>query len=878
MSKKYTVALVPETHWDREWYSTFQEFRIKLVRLTDKLLSILDTDAEFKSFTFDGQTVVLEDYLEIKPKERDRIKKHVQSGRLLIGPWYVLPDEFLVSGEALIRNLMIGHMIGEEFGRTMKAGYIPDPFGHISQLPQILAGFGIPNVYFTRGMGDEADGMHSEFWWQAPDGTKVLAINQVNSYCNGVNLGVEYLPGKGKVVNFEAALRQVKEQIETLSKKASTRYLLLNNGCDHIEPQPEIPQIIKYLNEHLEDAEVIHCTYEEYAELVLKQKPTLKTFCGELRSGKYHPLLPGVLSTRMYIKQANERTQTLLEKWAEPACALAWLVGGTYESELLWHAWKHLIKNHPHDSICGCSIDQVHREMMPRFEQAQQIGEVLTSESLRLIAEKIDTTTKNNSKDAQAVVVFNPHSWEMTDTVTVRVEKELSPGEIVPSYVAKDESGSPVATHVTNDYILESSRRRTRWSADVHFTGERIPALGYKTYYLEPGEVDVSSPLEVGLGYLENDFVKVNVRSNGTFDLYHKQTRTTYHNLNLLEDTEDCGDEYNYGWAYNSRTVTSEGVGGTLSIIERGPGIGVMRCDFVMHLPESLTADRMARTEKTVACPVIVYVKLHAGLPRVDVITVFENNVRDHRLRAHFPTGFPTDYSYAEDQFAVLQRPLDLPNGEGWIEKPVGQKPVQSYVAVDGTDCGIAIINQGLPEYEVIKGEQCVIAQTLLRCVGWLSRDDYQARPYNAGPMIPTPEAQCIGKHIFRYAVLPYQGTWKRALVWRQAHQHNAPPRTVVTGIHKGDLPKQLSFLSVSPANIVVSAVKKAERCDGLVVRVWNTTNDAVDATLTLYRKFKSAVLTNLNEEPLDAKLTVSGNSVRFGMPPFKVQTVMFSF
>ncbi|MGC8861467.1 MAG: alpha-mannosidase, partial [Armatimonadota bacterium] len=846
-------------------------------------LDILDNDPEYSSFTFDGQTVVIEDYLEIRPQERQRIKKHVESGRLLIGPWYVLPDEFLVSGEANIRNLMLGHKIGDEFGRTMKAGYIPDPFGHISQLPQILTGFGIPSVYFSRGMGDEADRMHSEFWWEAPDGSRILAINQVNGYCNAVNLGVEYLNG-APVLNFESALRHVQRQIESLSRKASTKYLLLNNGCDHVEPQPELPQIIRYLNEHLTEAEVIHSTYEDFAERILAEKPALKSFCGELHSGKFHPLLVGVLSTRMYIKQANERTQTLLEKWAEPASALAWLTGGAYESQFLWEAWKLLIKNHPHDSICGCSIDQVHREMMPRFQQSQQIGEVLANESLQFIAQNVDTLANYDTgasdrlvRDRQAVVVFNPHAWEVTDTVKVRVEKRLEPGEMVPAYVIREADGSAVPTHVTNDYILQQDRRRANWSADVYFTGKNIPPLGYKTYYIEPGEAEVSSTLHVGLGYLENDFVRLNVRSNGTFDLFHKQTRTTYHNLNLLEDTEDCGDEYNYGWAYNSRTVTSEGVGGTLSIVEKGPGIGTMRCDLVLHLPESLTDDRMSRSERTVACPVIVYVTLHADLPRVDVVTVFENNARDHRLRAHFPTGIVADCCFAEGQFDVVTRRLDIPPGEGWMERPVGQNPVQSFVAVDGTDCGVAIINQGLPEYEVIKGEPCVIAQTLLRCCGWLSRDDFQARPYNAGPTIPTPDAQCLGKHVFRYAVLPYQGTWKRSLVWRLAHQHNAPPRAIVTGLHKGNLPPEHSFVSVVPANLVVTALKKAEKANALVVRVFNTTPDAVEAAVTLNRKFRSATLANLNEEPAGAKLAAQGNTVRFPMPGFRIQTVLFN-
>lgn len=876
MSKKYTLILVPETHWDREWYSTFQEFRIKLVRLTDKLLHILDKDPEYKSFTFDGQTVVLEDYLEIRPQEREHLKRYVREGRLLVGPWYILPDEFLVSAEATVRNLMIGHKISEEFGRTMKAGYIPDPFGHLSQLPQILKGFGIPSVFFMRGMGDEADELNSEFWWEASDGTKILAINQVFGYCNMVHLGIDWTADKGPVVSFEKALEQVKGQLEGLARKASTKYLLLNNGCDHVEPQPELPEIIKYVNERLENGEVVHSTYEDFAEKVLAEKPKLKTFKGEFHRGKYHPLLPGVFSARMYIKQANERTQTLLEKWAEPSCALAWLNGGAYDSQFLWEAWKLLIKNHPHDSICGCSIDQVHREMMPRFEQSQQIGEALTNESLRFIAEKVDTGRKDAPEGAQAVVAFNPHAWDVTDTVKVHVEKDLSPGEMAPYYVVKDAEGRAVATHITNDFIRQSDRRRSRWSADVYFTGSDIPSLGYKTYYLEQGEAKVISSLEVGVGTLENDFVKVNVRSNGTFDLFHKQTLTTYMNLNLLEDTEDVGDEYNYGSAFNSRTVTSEGAGGTLSIVETGPGIGTLRADLVLNLPESVTSDRMSRSERTVACPVIVYVTLHADLPRVDVVTVFENNAKDHRVRAHFPAGFVVDHCFAEGQFDVVKRSAELPSAEGWIEKPMAQKPVQSFVAVDGTDCGMAVINQGMPEYELVNGEPSVIAQTLLRCCGWLSRDDYKERPYNAGPTIATPEAQCLGKHVFRYAVMPYQGNWRRSQVWRQAHQHNAPPRSVITGIHKGELPKSQSFASVSPGNLVVTTIKKAEKAEALVVRVLNTTPDAVDAVITMPRKFKSAVLANLNEEPIDTRPEVQGSTVKFPMPGFRVQTVLF--
>ena len=876
-AKKYTLILVPETHWDREWYAPFQEVRIRLVRLMDKLLHILETDPEYRSFTFDGQTAVLEDYLAIRPQERERIKKLVRKGRLLIGPWYVLADEFLVSAEAMVRNLMLGHTVSEELGRTMKVGYVPDAFGHCSQLPQILAGFGIGSAFFTRGMGNEADDIASEFWWEAPDGTKVLAVNQVNGYCNACELGYERTE-QGIEVNFDKALQQVTEQLEGLAKKASTSYLLLNNGCDHLEPQPELPEIIKHVNRHLKKGAVVHSTYEDYAQRVLDENPELATYRGELHRGKFFPLLPGVFSTRMYLKQANERTQTLLEKWAEPSSAFAWMNGGTYERDILWEAWRLCLQSHPHDSICGCSIDQVHREVMVRLEQAQQIGKTLTNESLKSLSSKVDTSAGESLEDAQAIVAFNPHGWDVTDTVKVHVEKHVPTGELVPRYIVKDAHGNVVPTQMSNERIHEINRQHFTWHGDVCFTGKDIPSLGYKTFYLTRGNANKRSALEVGLDFVENDFVRVNARGNGTFDLFHKPTRTTFHDLNALEDTEDVGDEYNYGRACNSRTITSQGARGAVSIVGRGRTVATVRADFVLRLPESLKPDRLSRSETMVDCPASACITVHANSARVDMVMEFENNAKDHRLRAHFPTGIASDVCFAEGQFDVVERPLDIPNGEHWMERPVAQKPVQSFVAVDGTDGGLAVINQGMPEYEVIKGEPCTIVQTLLRCCGWLSRDDFQARPYNAGPSVPTPDAQCLGKQVFRYAVLPYQGNWSKAKVWRQAHQHNAPVRTVLTDIHKGELPEAHSFASVSPGNLMVTAVKRAERSDSLVVRVLNTTPDPVEANVTIARQFTSAILVNLNEEPIEKSLTVDGNTVTFPMPGFRVQTVLFNF
>jgi len=216
MMKTNNIIIVPETHWDREWYLPFQEFRARLVIVMDKLLKILQTDPNYKNFTLDGQTIPLEDYLEVRPEKKDEIKKYVKEGRISIGPMYVLPDEFLVSGESLIRNLLIGHQISKKFGKVMKAGYIPDPFGHIAQLPQIISGFEIPSILFWRGFGNqfEENDLNIEFIWKSPgNASSVIGIFLMQGYGSIAELNTKTLKGE-----FKPALRKIKNVVERFEK------------------------------------------------------------------------------------------------------------------------------------------------------------------------------------------------------------------------------------------------------------------------------------------------------------------------------------------------------------------------------------------------------------------------------------------------------------------------------------------------------------------------------------------------------------------------------------------------------------------------------------------------------------------------------------
>src|SRR5579864_993661 len=480
MAEQLNIILVPHTHWDREWYQTFQQFRIRLVRAVDKLLNILNRDPKFNYFMLDGQTIVLEDYLEVRPEEEARLKEYARLGRIQVGPWYVQPDEFLVSGESLVRNLQIGLRQAAEFGGQMRAGYVPDCFGHISQLPQILRGFGIDNAVFWRGVGAEAH--KSEFYWAAPDGTQVLVAHLADplGYSNARLMPLE----------AEEFATRVKLLTAQILPRATTNTLLFMNGSDHLEPQDGLPETIEAANSllahinpehekiltrfghHEQNGQVSHFdninvrigTLPQYIEAVRQQierlpGTPLQTLSGEMRSSQYSHLLPAVLSTRMWIKQQNTATEHMLERWMEPLTAWAWKLGAPYPKGLVKLAWKYLLQNHPHDSICGCSIDQVHRENSVRFAQSQQISENLITQATQYLASVTDTHAPFHAQgdrphpdhEALPILVFNPAPGPRTEAVQIVAQL---PGSLKNAVIV-DESGTHLPHHVVNRWRQE---------------------------------------------------------------------------------------------------------------------------------------------------------------------------------------------------------------------------------------------------------------------------------------------------------------------------------------------------------------------------------------------------------------------------------------
>lgn len=872
--KPYKAFIVPHTHWDREWYQTFQQFRIRLIDLMNHLIDILEKDQTFSDFTLDGQTIVLEDYLEVHPEKRKILKRYITEGRIHVGPWYILPDEFLVSAESIIRNLLLGHKIASEFGRIMQVGYIPDPFGHISQMPQILRGFGIDNIIFWRGIEyDQSQG--NEFIWQGPDGTELFAVHLPKAgYCNAVSLPENVIP----------AYKLIKGAIEDLLARETSKSLLLLNGVDHLEAQPQIPHLVKELDKRFENIEIKQGNLEDYINYAKETiRPDLNKVSGEFRSVKGSPVLQSVYSSRIYLKQANERCENLLENWAEPTASLAWLLGKDYPQNLIWTSWKWLLKNHPHDSICGCSIDQVHREMMTRFAWSGQIAQEVTNKSLDYISKKIKVDYLK--EDELSLVVFNPLPYPIDEHVEARVKfpKEISLNRVKILTIEGAEipyqlKGYGLDYKIIFNPFVSPQFPEVNYS-DISFSAKDIPACGYKTFIIKAmndigirNSKEYETDVRAGRDYIENKYYKIVAEgANGTITIVDKLNHKVFKNCHRFVDGGDAGDEYTYSPPLNDRIVT--GQLNNISTKDVGPAEATLSISGKMLLPAGLKPDRKFRVDRKVECSIESEIKLFSEVQRIEFKTKFDNKVCDHRLRVEFPTAIKTDYVYAEGHFDVVKRPVRLPDSEGWQERAYKTAHNSGFIDMSNREYGIALLNQGLPEYEILPKDN-TIALTLLRSIGWLSRDDLEYRRKSAGPSLTTPEAQCLGENTFSYSLIPHLHSWDEVAISRKTRQYKTKILTKQLKNQPGNLSDKFSFIELEGKYLEIGAIKKNEFEDKLLVRVYNPTDRETTGKIKLGFNIHKIYLGKLDES-YGTELPYN-NGVEIAIKSKEIKTIIF--
>ncbi len=956
-----TIHLVSHTHWDREWYLSFQQFRLKLVHMLDRLLDLFAADPSYAFFMLDGQTIILEDYLQMRPERESELRNLIASGKISIGPWYTMPDEFLISPEAILRNLLEGSRVAHQFGaQEMKIGYTPDPFGHIGQLPQILSGFGISNAALMRGLSDEP----CELWWQSPDGSRVLLSYLRDGYGNAVGVLSS---------TFDYFTDQVKQINASLADHSHSSHSLLMFGTDHTEPSEKTPAAIAYANTRLDGNIVVHSTLSHYFDALhaIPDIQRMPTVTGELRSSKRTPLLPAVLSTRMWIKQRNQSCETLLERWAEPFSALAEKFAPQvypglalrHPEDALRQAWRILLTCHPHDSICGCSIDAVHDEMRPRFDQVEQIAQEITRQSLERLTSVIQTLSPapaqaDGTEIVAAITVFNPSQRKCTDGVNAAVEAHTSgkqlelvdeQGNLIPFEThglgsqelinmemkpRELESGLGMisdgivmglkirsmqlnreGTHATLTFTLSEHGEPdlSAWEAgkneivaslqdstitnyrvkatsaeatQIHFAAPDVPGMGYRTFWVRARSLPsrtasslsfftqmllpVATRLQnnpQALAWvqrlqldsatrppycIENEFLSVEAFSDGSLTVHDKTTDTLYPGQNRFVDGGDRGDEYNYSAPpQNPLSFTKL----TSARVEKGAVSQSLILHLQLRTPAGLTLNRKARSAAMVNIPITCRVTLTNGAPRVDIHTEIENTARDHRLRVHFTAPFACKTADYDGHFDIIQRSLTLPTAdESWVEQPVPEQPQRAFTTISDGKNNLLIANRGLPEVEVIShaAANSEIALTLLRCVGWLSRDDFPERKGHAGPGVETPGAQMPGHWAFDYAIVPHAQVQNVAAI-HQAYAFQTPLRAEGSQLHPGSLPSQASLVKIEPDEFIFSSLKIAQEGQNTVIRGYNISTIPLIIRLKFLKPFQSesAHLCSLAEKPI---------------------------
>ncbi|HEY9075555.1 MAG TPA: glycoside hydrolase family 38 C-terminal domain-containing protein [Anaerolineaceae bacterium] len=871
MNKIKTAHIISHTHWDREWYLNSPFTNPWLVPFFETLFRMLDKEPEYR-FVLDGQTAIIEDWCEqldlhgvdAKPW-LEKLSGYIRQGRLLVGPYYLQPDWQLVSEESLVRNLLIGKQIAERLGRRMQAGWLLDNFGQISQTVQIHRQFGLDGLFVWRGVEMDPSKIRSEFTWEAPDGSRVLAVYLVGSYRNGMRLA-EYA---------QTMAGRIQREIAKLSPFATSPNILLMNGYDQEMQPDDILPLLRKGGNLVEGVNVRQSTPEEYLEAIREGENSGRTVLrGALYSGRYISVFPGILSSRMYLKQQNEINQNLIQKYAEPLATLLWVMGQEYPADKLLAAWKILLKNQPHDSICGVSIDDVASDMEARFQQSQAIASQCAGEALACLAGSL----------APAHQPGVLKRWLVVNTALKPACGLVQVADDLPENVRFTNGlGEPLASQVNPDGL------RLLALANV-------PAAGWETINAIPGDGPesqdaVDAPVLVNLQErtIENTAIKVQVAQDGSYTIVDKVNQVAYPNLGVYEDGGDAGDSYNYSYPPEDVIVTSRGNPAEITFLETGPLRARVMIQHRLALPVALTPDRRTRSEGKCWLPVTCWLTVEAGSAVVGLHIELSNPTRDHRLRLLFPSGIETGISQAETQFDVVTRKIcperyddsSIPEHVRQViigarePEPVTIFPQRGFVDLNDGRRGMAVLNYGLPEYEILT-EKNTIALTLFRSVGWIARPDLITRIGDAGPLIAVPGAQCLRTMAFDCAVMVHQGDWQRGRVLEEVERFTRCLLVTEAVDQGGNLPARAEIIRLDDpeGGLKVTALKLAEDRKALIVRFHNPSEHPIEGRILTYFEVERAEYATLAEIPVDSIHLIDDHTIPVRVMPKAIVTI----
>jgi len=887
MDKKLTIYIMSSTHWDREWYEPFQGFRWRLVNITEDAMDKLEKHPEIGTFTFDGQTIVLEDYLEIVPEGRERLERLMKEGRIKVGPWYVMPDEFIPSGESLVHNLLIGTSIAKQFGvEPLRYGYVCDIFGHTAQMPQIFAGFDIDGALISRGVTDK-DTTSSHFRWASPDGTECVTFKTPDIF----GYGAFWV----RINNFDKWREPPTEQerddnlkkfIDEEIGRSDIPILMIVDGQDH---RPLHDRTLLDTKARLErlypGCEVIITSPDKMLAHVKEYRDQMPLLTGELNRtnrevGKFPHLLTNVLSSRYDIKSQNDRCQTQLEKWAGPYMALSRLTGKKPLRPAYYdRAYRYLIENHPHDSICGCSRDEIHRDMKFRYDQIEEITQCISEYGIINLS-RCEGVGGENS----ILSIFNPLPYRRHETVAVDLlfdrkyphrYSEPFGYESINTFHIENKDGKVIPYKVTRvmrgvGHVLAGETM----GHDIHrvvFEADLAPG-GITEYRIVPFEKPVryDESLRTGIHTAENEFIRLTVTPAGTVDIYDKRTGETYANQLNFSDDAELGDGWNHARPVANQEYLCTG-NVSVAVTCDAPATCTFTITKEIQLPCCVEEiyerhEDLRRSTQMTTVTITANVSISKVSPLVDVELTVDNTAKDHRLRLLMPTGVTAPTYHVSQAFCTVERPVATnPASLEWAERDLPEKSMTGFAYRREGDRGLAFISGGgLHEIGVFDNSEGLMAVTLLRC---FRRSHPGAESYGG-------QQQGISK--YHFGLLP--------MVAADTDAHLQRTQDILaTGIQyrvdrtSVDSAQEHSYIRLDAEHTVYSTMKVSEDREGIVIRLYNLSDKTDTARLTFDRAPASAALVNL-EEQHPVALPTEGDSLTLEMAPYAIRTVYLTF
>lgn len=850
------IHYIPHTHWDREWYRSSEAFRIRLVYVFDKVFQLLKEEDGLDFFTFDGQVAVLEEYLAIKPEMKEQASHYIKNKRLLVGAWYTQPDLFLSSNESILRNLVIGSKIAEEYGHCMTVGWIPDAFGQIAATPQIFSELGMTSLFVWRGF-DYNMIEDSVFLWQGPDQSEILTIHFPLGYGH-----YRYLPQEAS---------QAVEEVITVTKQIESRFsdseLLFMGGSDHAMPQSELASIIKKINPSLKKEGYLmeQSNPEKFTDSVKKALKEngrkLETFKGEARSAVLGRIHAGISSTRIDIKNKMRKYETILPRVCEPMSVIASTLGGQYDQRVNNHFWKILFKNSFHDSIYSSSPETVNQTVENRLLNLRHGLSELVWLNFRFFKDKIDFSSLKEEEDV--IMLFNTLPYARTDVAFVNLytknehfSLKTMENEVIP--FAKRTHLVEINTEIEdykgllqlNEPYLE--KKGEVYHSQIVFSGHSIPPMGYQT--LKICEERAVEKIETDLLATENGFenacLKVTILSDGRLLVFNKKTNETFSDLFYFEDAGDAGDEYNYSPLEKDLVITTKATNAQVELYEQNEFELVFNIKHCIEIPRCCVGAE--RSDQTTRLSIETKVRMLSESDTLLFETTIDNSGKDHRVRVLFSDNKTSKYNYSEGHFGPIKR---LNKIEKQAEKTATEQelpiyPMNRYVYLEGRET-FTILSGGPMEYEICDEDK--IALTLLRSVGALGKENLAIRPGRAsGYHLPTPNSQLLKKVTSTYGI-SFSSKRSQKSVTQAVSQLNVPIQARqlkdIVRQKNEELPANYSLLTV-PNSLEMLAFKKSEDDNAYIVRLLNVAGEEVrQEKLGLHSVIKQVAVVSLKEE-----------------------------